>query len=135
SLRAFLLFQWFGFVIPLLGVFALAGFVPGFRLTPELFVIILPALAVLMAMGIDAAPKEGALALGLLLILAMVYYDVRVLKDTGYGVKIAFEKIREQKFNPDTDLILYTEPNDISKGVARYQGKLPATPVPGFDNR
>ncbi len=135
SLRAFLLFQWFGFLIPLFGVFALAGVVPGFRITPDLLVIILPSLAVLMAMGIDAAPKEGALALGLLLILAMVYYDVRVLKDTGYGVQIAFEKIREQKFDPRQDLILYTEPDDISKGVARYQGKLSAMPVPGFDNR
>src|SRR5690606_37776442 len=73
SLRAFLLFQWVAFVVPLLGLFFLGGFVQGFRLTPEMLLIILPALTVLMAMGIDAAPKEGALALGLLLILAMVY--------------------------------------------------------------
>ncbi len=135
SLRAFLLFQWFGFVIPLVGLFALGAFVPGFRMNSEILVLILPSLAVLMAMGIDAAPKEGALALGLLLLLAMAYYDVRVLKDTGYGVERALTLVREQKFNPQQDLLLYTEPNDIAKSVNLYKGSLPARPVEGFDNR
>jgi hypothetical protein len=135
SLRAFLLFQWFGFVVPLLGLFFLGGFVQGFRLEPEMLLIILPALAVLMAMGIDAAPKEGALALGLLLILAMVYYDVQVLKDTGYGVKPALKVVRDKEFNPSRDLLLYTEPNNIWRGIALYRGDIPVTQIRGFNNR
>lgn len=135
SLRAFLLFQWIAFVVPLIGLFCLAGFVPGFRLYPELLVIILPSLAVLMAMGIDAAPKEGALALGLLLLLVMVYYDLRVLQDTGYGVKKAFAIVKEQKFDPTKDLLIYTEPNNIGKAVGIYKGDLNAKAIEGFDNR
>lgn len=136
SLRAFLLFQWFGFVIPLVVLFALAGVVPGLRMSPELLVIILPSLAVLMAMGIDAAPKEGALALGLLLLLVMVHYDVRVLKDTGYGVRDALETVRDEKFDPNRDLLIYSKPNSsLTKAINIYKGKLPATPVPGFSNR
>src|SRR5690606_19123543 len=100
-----------GFVIPLVVLFALAGVVPGLRMSPELLVIILPSLAVLMAMGIDAAPKEGALALGLLLLLVMVHYDVRVLKDTGYGVRDALETVRDEKFDPNRDLLIFSKPN------------------------
>lgn len=135
SLRAFLLFQWFAFVIPLVGLFALGGLIQGFRMNSEILVLILPALAVLMAMGIDAAPKEGALALGLLLLLVMAYYDVRVLKDTGYGVEKAFNIVREQGFEPENDILLYTQPNNISKAVTLYQHEIPATPIPGFSNR
>lgn len=135
SLRAFLLFHWFGFVIPLTGLVFLGGFVQGFHLSPEILVVILPSLAVLMAMGIDAAPKEGALALGVMLLLAMAYYDVKVLKDTGYGVERALEIVRDKNFDPQHDLLVYTEPNDISKPVTIYQDKLPAKPIEGFDNR
>lgn len=135
SLRGFLLFQWFGFLIPLVGLFGLAGFVPGFRLAPELLVIILPSLAVLMAMGIDAAPKEAALSLGLLLVLVMVYYDLRVLQDSGYGVKRAMEIVQSEKYDPAHDLLVYTEPDDVSKAVDLYKGKLDARPIKGFDNR
>lgn len=135
SLRAFLLFQWFAFVLPLIGLLFLAAFVQGFRLTPEAMVIVLPALAVLMAMGIDAAPKEGALALGLLLLLVMAYYDVKVLQDTGYGVKRAFAVVREQQFDADRDLLIYTEPDSISKAVTLYRGDVPVTPMPDFKNR
>jgi len=134
SLRAFLLFQWFAFAAPLIGLIGLSAVAPSFRIVPEMMVIILPALAVLMAMGIDAAPKEGALALGLLLILVMANYDMQVLRDTGYGVKRATDIVREQKFNPDRDLFLYTEPDDIEKAVALYRGNLPATAIPGFSN-
>lgn len=135
SLRGFLLFQWFGFVVPLLGLFFLGGFVQGFRITPELLLIVLPSLAVLMAMGIDAAPREGALALGLLLLLVMAYYDVRVLKDTGFGVKPALEIVRKRGFTPDRDLLVYTEPNNIWRAVELYKGDLPVTPIKGFNNR
>lgn len=135
SLRAFLLFQWFAFLLPVAGLLVLGSLVQGFRLTPEALVLVLPALAVLMAMGIDAAPKEGALALGLLLLLVMAYYDVRVLKDTGYGVKRAFAIVREQQFDADRDLLLYTEPDSISKAVSIYRGNLPVTPIPDFKNR
>lgn len=135
SLRSFLLFQWFAFVVPLLGLFFLGGFVQGFRLSPELLLITLPALTVLMAMGIDAAPREGALALGVLLVLAMVYYDSRVLRDTGYGIEPAMEIVRKKKFDPSRDLLVYTEPNRIEDAVQLYRGDLPVTPIRGFSNR
>lgn len=135
SLRGFLLFQWFGFVVPLVGLFFLGGFVDGFRLTPEMLLICLPALAVLMAMGIDGAPREGALALGLLLLLAMTYYDVRVKEDTGFGIEPAFEVLRDKEFNPDRDLLVYTEPNNIWRAVDLYKGDIPATSIRGFENR
>ena len=135
SLRAFLLFQWFGFVIPLVGLFFLGGFVQGFRMTPEMLILILPPLTVLMAMGIDAAPREGALTLGVLLILGMAYYDVRVMKDTGYGVESALAIVRSKDFNPDKDLLIYTEPNNIWRGIDLYKGGLPVTPIRGFNNR
>ncbi len=132
SLRAFLLFQWFAFLLPLFGLLFLGSFVQGFRLTPDVLLLILPALAVLMAMGIDAAPKEGALALGLLLLLVMAYYDVRVLKDTGNGVKSAFAIVQTQQFNPKEDLLIYTEADSLAKSVAIYKGDVPSYPMPGF---
>lgn len=135
SLRGFLLFQWFGFLVPMLGLFFLGGFVQGFHLTPQMLLITLPALAVLMAMGIDAAPREGALAMGVLLVLAMTYYDSRVLTDTGFGVKPALKIVREKKFDPEKDLLVFTEPNVIWRAMEIYRGDIPATPIKGFSNR
>lgn len=135
SLRAFLLFQWFGFIVPLVGLFGLAAVLPGFRINPELLVIILPSLAVLVAMGIDAAPREGALALGLLLVLVMINYDMKVLQDTGYGVKNALSIVRAEKFNPEKDLLLFTRPDNIDKGVSLYRDKLEVVPMASFGTR
>ncbi|MGI8907451.1 MAG: glycosyltransferase family 39 protein [Candidatus Sumerlaeaceae bacterium] len=134
SLRAFLLFQWFTFLVPALGIMLMGSVLPGLRLTPEMFIIVLPPLIVLIAMGIDAAPRNLIVSLGLLLVLGMANYDVRTLSDRGYGIKQAFELIRKEvKFDPAKDAILYTAPKQIRRSVEQYRNELPATAIEAAD--
>jgi uncharacterized membrane protein len=134
SLRAFLLFQWFTFIIPTLGLILMGAIVPSMRLAPEMFVVALPPLILLLAMGIDAAPKNAIVSLGLMLVLVMANYDVRVLSDRGYGIKQAFHIIRsELNFDPAKDVIIYTSPKQIERAVESYSDDLPKNPIPTAD--
>lgn len=133
SLRGFLLFHWFTFLVPAFCVLIVGAIMPGLRLRPEFFIIALPSLIVLLAMGIDAAPRSAMPSLGLLIVLAMIFYDVRVLSDRGYGIKEAFSIIRKLNYNPATDVVIYTHPNELQRGVRYYSGSISPVPIGAAD--
>jgi hypothetical protein len=134
SLRAFLLFQWFTFLVPAIGIILMGSVLPGLHLMPEMFIVALPPLIVLIAMGIDAAPRNMIVSMGLLLVLGMANYDVRTLSDRGFGIKEAFRHIRQDvKYDANRDVIIYTSPKHIARSVEYYRGDLPTEQVPAAE--
>src|SRR5690606_4908712 len=134
SLRSFLLLNWFAFLVPVIGLFLLGGFVKNMDLSPSYFVIVLPPLVVLIAMGLDAVPREASVALGMLLVLTMAFYDFRALDDKSFGIYDAFERIERKDFDPTKDLILVNVPKHVGRSVLFYNKGLPASTLGGFDS-
>jgi len=135
SLRGFLLFQWVTFAVPALCVIIMGSLFSGFVPQPYMFIVSLPPLIVLIAMGIDAAPRSATTAMGVLLVLGMAYYNVCALSDRGYGIEEAFKIIRAHSFDPSHDVIVYTAPDNIERTINHYRGDLTLVPVPVANKR
>jgi len=133
SLRGFLVFHWMTFLVPVIAVSVAGALVPTLHLQPEYFLVALPSLIVLIAMGIDAAPRSAMPSLGLFLVLAMIFYDVSVLSDRGYGVKEAIHLVKKANYDPAKDVFLYSHPSDLHRSFNYYGADIQAIPVSSAD--
>ncbi|MCX7018136.1 MAG: glycosyltransferase family 39 protein [bacterium] len=123
SLASFLAYQWAAFGVPALCIMMLGSFSPDVRLHPEYFIVCLPPLLILVAAGIDAAP--GVIGKGVMIVIFaafMVCYNYLGLTDPGYGVRIAFDRLKQEEFNPQKDALLFINYSGLEKPVERYSG-------------
>lgn len=131
SLSSFLAYQWFTFLIPAAAALFLGTFVPRYDLDPEQLIICLPSLAVLLATGVDFAHRRGGkLSLALAFVLVMAYYDLRAITFHGYGVRLAHKLIKNEGFNPDEDVLVFSATSEIERTVRRYLNHLDPIGLP-----
>ncbi|MBX7247396.1 MAG: glycosyltransferase family 39 protein [Candidatus Sumerlaeaceae bacterium] len=135
SLASFLLFQWFAFALPALGILILGSFVSRVELLPEYFVICLPPLVMLLAAGVDATPtKAGKIAMGLVFVGLMSFYNVKSLSDKGMGVYDLFLYLQKENFDPNKDALIFIKYGGLEKAVERYSGGIKGEKITSKDS-
>jgi len=134
SLASFLMYQWVTFVVPAFCIMCVGGFASGMYLRPEYFLVCLPSVTILVAAGIDGAPgRVGTIALSVLFVIIMSYYNLAALTDTGYGVKKAFRKMASKTFSPAEDVFLVVVPSGLERSLQRYNPGIPTEMIHSRD--
>jgi hypothetical protein len=129
SLASFLAFQWVTLLVPAVCIMLLGSFERGLTIQPWFFVICLPSMMILIAAGIDGATKYGTIAMGILFVVIMAYYDMQVLKDKGAGISEAAYHLKQERFSPKRDVLIYVTFPGVERPSKYYLSDYPATKV------